>query len=121
MRMPTAADVQARLRNKRLMEMLGRQGEMNNQMADQTLNENRAALQGARPKSFDVQSKVYDDIAKYARSKQAGELKQRYLPDEEDPGLAPDDALREGGDPAEPDADDLDEESMNRLAAMAEE
>lgn len=39
MHMPTVADVQARLRQKRLMEGLGRQGELNTQMADQFANE----------------------------------------------------------------------------------
>lgn len=116
MRMPTPADVQARLRQKRLMEGLGRQGELNTQMADQFANENQAALQGARPanREFDVQSKVYDDIGKYARSKMAGELKQKYLPEPE-PTPPP---LLEA--PAGPE-DDLDEESLQRLAAMAGE
>lgn len=63
-----------------------------------------------------IQSKVYDDIGKYARSKMAGELKQKYLPEPE-PELAAAPTLAA----PEPDADDLDEESLQRLAAMAGE
>lgn len=59
-----------------------------------------------------ARAKVYGDIQNYARSKMAGELRQKYCPDE-------DEAPVQAAAPAE--QDQLDEESLQRLAAMAGE
>jgi hypothetical protein len=112
-RLPNVADVQARLKQKKLMEMLAKQGGMNMQMADDTLQGNQDALQARRN---GIQSKVYDDIGDYARQKQAQELKQRYQPEPEPAG----DELSAPPMVDAPD-EDLDDESLQRLAAMAGE
>lgn len=61
----------------------------------------------------DVKNRIYDEILQFAESRQADGFKKKYHPEPE----APVEPELE----AAPESDELDQESLSRLAAMAGE